>query len=76
MHAELMDFNVMLQQSLCTKDALLERLKQELEELRGPTVPDDELRPGKHQGPPSLSGFLPLFLQVSSFLIKLRVILS
>lgn len=38
MHAELMDFNVALQQSLCQKDALLERLKSELEELRGPIL--------------------------------------
>lgn len=36
MHAELMDFNVHLQQSLCRKDVLVERLKSELEELRGP----------------------------------------
>ncbi|RZC38128.1 sorting nexin-29, partial [Asbolus verrucosus] len=42
MHAELMDFNVALQQSLCQKDLLLERLKSELEELRGP-MPTDEL---------------------------------
>lgn len=41
MHAELMDFNVMLQQSLCKKDALLERLKAELEELRGPMAADE-----------------------------------
>ncbi|KAJ3640532.1 hypothetical protein Zmor_003825 [Zophobas morio] len=42
MHAELMDFNVALQQSLCQKDLLLERLKSELEELRGP-MPTDEI---------------------------------
>lgn len=36
MHAELMDFNVMLQQNICTKDLLIDRLKAELEELRGP----------------------------------------
>ncbi|KAJ8932768.1 hypothetical protein NQ314_014470 [Rhamnusium bicolor] len=42
MHAELMDFNVMLQQNLCQKDSLLERLKSELESLRGP-MPSDEL---------------------------------
>ncbi|KAH0815232.1 hypothetical protein GEV33_007559 [Tenebrio molitor] len=42
MHAELMDFNVALQQSLCQKDVLLDRLKSELEELRGP-MPTDEI---------------------------------
>lgn len=42
MHAELMDFNVVLQQTLCQKDALLERLKSELESLRGP-MPSDSL---------------------------------
>ncbi|XP_018326510.1 sorting nexin-29 isoform X2 [Agrilus planipennis] len=42
MHAELMDFNVRLQTSLNQKDTLLDRLKRELEELRGP-VPADEL---------------------------------
>ncbi|XP_030750576.1 sorting nexin-29 isoform X2 [Sitophilus oryzae] len=36
MHAELMDFNVALQQSLCKKDTLLEKLKNELEDLKGP----------------------------------------
>ncbi|XP_045474345.1 sorting nexin-29 isoform X2 [Harmonia axyridis] len=36
MHAELMDFNVHLQQVICEKDQLLERLKTELEMLRGP----------------------------------------
>lgn len=41
MHAELMDFNVLLQQSLCQKDALIERLKGELEQLRGPMPTDD-----------------------------------
>lgn len=41
MHAELMDFNVLLQQSLCQKDTLIERLKGELEELRGPMSNDD-----------------------------------
>lgn len=41
MHAELMDFNVLLQKSLCMKDALIERLKGELEELRGPMSTDD-----------------------------------
>ncbi|CAH0555655.1 unnamed protein product [Brassicogethes aeneus] len=41
MHAELMDFNVMLQQSLCKKDALLERLKNELAVLRGPMSTDE-----------------------------------
>ncbi|KAF7273900.1 hypothetical protein GWI33_013417 [Rhynchophorus ferrugineus] len=40
MHAELMDFNVMLQQSLCNKDILLEKLKKELEQLRGP-IPEE-----------------------------------
>lgn len=42
MHAELMDFNVALQQSLSQKDSHIERLKSELEELRGP-MPTDEL---------------------------------
>lgn len=42
MHAELMDFNVALQHSLCQKDLLLERLKMELEQLRGP-LPTDEI---------------------------------
>lgn len=41
MHAELMDFNAMLQQSLCQRDALVERLKSELEELRGPMTIDE-----------------------------------
>ncbi|XP_008198522.1 sorting nexin-29 isoform X2 [Tribolium castaneum] len=41
MHAELMDFNVALQQSLCQKDQLVERLKAELEQLRGPCHDDD-----------------------------------
>ncbi|KAL1494753.1 hypothetical protein ABEB36_010301 [Hypothenemus hampei] len=36
MHAELMDFNVMLQKSLQQKDTLLDRLKEELEVLKGP----------------------------------------
>lgn len=41
MHAELMDFNVMLQKTLLQKDHILERLKNELEELRGPMSVDD-----------------------------------
>lgn len=36
MHAELMDFNVALQQALCQKDQLLETYQSELEALRGP----------------------------------------
>lgn len=40
MHAELMDFNVHLQQTLCKRDGFIERLKSELEDLRGPS---DEL---------------------------------
>lgn len=36
MHAELMDFNVHLQECLHKKDVTLERLLKELEELRGP----------------------------------------
>lgn len=36
MHAELMDFNVVLQQALCQKESLVEKLKNELMELRGP----------------------------------------
>ncbi|XP_050512824.1 sorting nexin-29 isoform X1 [Diabrotica virgifera virgifera] len=42
MHAELMDFNVMLQQNICQKESLLERLRGELEALRGP-MPSDEM---------------------------------
>ncbi|KAF5296667.1 hypothetical protein FQR65_LT10207 [Abscondita terminalis] len=42
MHAELMDFNVHLQTSLRKKDAALERLHKELEELRGPMEVLDE----------------------------------
>lgn len=48
MHAELMDFNVLLQQNLCTKDAIIDKLKLELEELRGPILNEelqDNLRP-------------------------------
>lgn len=41
MHAELMDFNVHLQQTLCQRDNVIERLKSELEELRGP-IPESE----------------------------------
>ncbi|XP_050304453.1 sorting nexin-29 isoform X2 [Anthonomus grandis grandis] len=41
MHAELMDFNVMLQKTLAQKDSVLERLKNELQELRGPMASDD-----------------------------------
>lgn len=41
MHAELIDFNTLLQKSLSQKDALIERLKGELEELRGPMSTDD-----------------------------------
>ncbi|CAH1154253.1 unnamed protein product [Phaedon cochleariae] len=41
MHAELMDFNVMLQQTLLTKETVLERLKAELESLRGPMSSDE-----------------------------------
>ncbi|XP_060527516.1 sorting nexin-29 isoform X2 [Cylas formicarius] len=46
MHAELMDFNVILQQQIQRKDILLNRLKANLEELRGPVsadifLPDD-----------------------------------
>ncbi|CAH1999940.1 unnamed protein product [Acanthoscelides obtectus] len=39
MHAELMDFNVMLQQTIFQKDQMIEKLKKELEILRGP-VPE------------------------------------
>lgn len=49
MHAELMDFNVLLQQSLCQKDALIERLKKELEELRGP-MPTDDVQTSENTG--------------------------
>ncbi|XP_044754864.1 sorting nexin-29 [Coccinella septempunctata] len=41
MHAELMDFNVHLQQVICEKDQLLERLKTELEMLTGPISPEE-----------------------------------
>lgn len=46
MHAELMDFNVMLQQTLCQKEMLLERLRGELGKLRGP-MPSDEINSEK-----------------------------
>lgn len=49
MHAELMDFNVLLQQSLCQKDLLIERLKGELEELRGP-MPTDDVQTSENVG--------------------------
>lgn len=49
MHAELMDFNVLLQQSLCQKDALIDRLKKELEELRGP-MPTDDVQTSENTG--------------------------
>ncbi|KAL3268225.1 hypothetical protein HHI36_007349 [Cryptolaemus montrouzieri] len=42
MHAELMDFNVHLQQAICEKDSLLDCLKLELEMLRGP-LPIEEI---------------------------------
>lgn len=47
MHAELMDFNVTLQQTICSKDVLIEKMKTELEELRGPINENlnDTLRP-------------------------------
>lgn len=41
MHAELMDFNVMLQKTLHQKDAVLDRLKKEFEALRGPMSADE-----------------------------------
>lgn len=41
MHAELMDFNVHLQQVICEKDQLVERLKTELEVFRGPLSSED-----------------------------------
>ncbi|KAK9876927.1 hypothetical protein WA026_015961 [Henosepilachna vigintioctopunctata] len=41
MHAELMDFNVHLQQAICEKDALVVRLKNELDILRGPISSDE-----------------------------------
>ena len=40
MHAELMNFNVELQQELCQKEKILDRLKVELEDLRGPLHTD------------------------------------
>ncbi|XP_074026375.1 sorting nexin-29 [Leptinotarsa decemlineata] len=43
MHAELMDFNVILQQNLLQKEALLDKLKSELEILRGPVMSLDEI---------------------------------
>lgn len=49
MHAELMDFNVMLQKSLVQKDTILDRLKNELEELRGP-MSSDELYSDEERG--------------------------
>ncbi|XP_056637867.1 sorting nexin-29 [Diorhabda sublineata] len=53
MHAELMDFNVMLQQSLCQKEMLLERLRVELGKLRGP-MPSDEIDVEKNIGSVSI----------------------
>ncbi|ENN75472.1 hypothetical protein YQE_08021, partial [Dendroctonus ponderosae] len=41
MHAELMDFNVMLQKTLLQKDTVLDRLKREFEALRGPMSVDE-----------------------------------
>lgn len=41
MHGELMDFNVHLQQTLTQKDSQINRLKTELELLRGPMASDD-----------------------------------
>lgn len=49
MHAELMDFNVLLQQSLCQKDSLIDRLRGELEELRGP-MPTDDVQTNENVG--------------------------
>lgn len=48
MHAELMDFNVHLQQSLCQKDKIIERLVSELEEVRGPMALDDITEDSRH----------------------------
>ncbi|KRT82846.1 hypothetical protein AMK59_4009, partial [Oryctes borbonicus] len=48
MHAELMDFNVHLQQSLCQKDKIIERLLSELEELRGPMPIEDITEDSRH----------------------------
>ncbi|KAI4461196.1 sorting nexin-29-related [Holotrichia oblita] len=48
MHAELMDFNVHLQQSLCQKDKIIERLVSELEEVRGPMPLDDITEDSRH----------------------------
>lgn len=47
MHAELMDFNVTLQQNICSKDTLIDRLRSELEALRGPVNEElnENLRP-------------------------------
>ncbi|GJQ71649.1 hypothetical protein Trydic_g11346 [Trypoxylus dichotomus] len=48
MHAELMDFNVHLQQSLCQKDKIIEKLLSELEELRGPMPIEDITDDSRH----------------------------
>ncbi|XP_017769273.1 PREDICTED: sorting nexin-29 isoform X2 [Nicrophorus vespilloides] len=42
MHAELMDFNGMLQQNLYQKDAQIEQMRKELEEFKGPLNSEDE----------------------------------
>ncbi|XP_022917433.2 sorting nexin-29 isoform X1 [Onthophagus taurus] len=42
MHAELIDFNVILQKKLCAKDRIIDRLSDELEEIRGPVGILDE----------------------------------
>lgn len=41
MHAELMDFNVVLQQTLVQKNSQINKLQSELEELRGPLPPTE-----------------------------------
>lgn len=40
---------MLLQQSLCQKDALIERLKNELEQLRGP-MPTDDVQTNENTG--------------------------
>lgn len=50
MHAELMDFNVHLQKTVTQKDGQINRLKTELELLRGPMAIDDLSAPIEEGG--------------------------
>lgn len=48
MHAELIDFNTVLQQKLSQKEALADKLKSELEALGGPMVTYDSEKNGSY----------------------------